>query len=88
MTENTSRSTGSGLLFSGGLDSTYSLFHNISEKPCLIMVLGTDVDNSSPAHQASVKETYARFAEKEGLKYHAVKTACSMTVSCTGTGRS
>ncbi len=74
LTEIHSKSTGSGLLFSGGLDSMYSLFRNLSAKPALVMILGTDVVNSGPAHQAYVKNTYARFAEEKGLSFRAVKT--------------
>jgi hypothetical protein len=75
LTDSPSKPAGSALLFSGGLDSTYSLFHNISARPGLVLVLGTDVDNSSPAHQDYVQKTYARFAEQEGLPFHAVRTS-------------
>ncbi len=74
LAENNDGSTGTGLLFSGGLDSTFSLFNNISDKPSLVMMFGTDLPNSVPKFQEYVKDKYLIFAEKEGVKIHFIKT--------------
>jgi len=63
------------LLFSGGLDSTYSLFQNLPLKPRLIMIFGTaDIPISNIAFQETLEEEYSDFAEREGLKLNFVRT--------------
>ena len=63
------------LLFSGGLDSTYSLFSNIALNPRLIMIFGTsDIPISNVAFQKTLKREYSAFAEREGLTLNFVRT--------------
>jgi len=64
------------LLFSGGVDSTYSLVTNMELKPRLLMTWGLE---GYPYPEMSeywdnVIATYTNFAEKKGLKYHIMKT--------------
>jgi len=72
--ENDYTSDETGLLFSGGLDSTYSLFSNIALNPRLIMLFGTDIPLSNIPFQDNVKTEYSNFAEREGLKINFVYT--------------
>ena len=63
------------LLFSGGLDSTYSLFNNIDLNPRLIMIFGVqDIPISNVMFQELVKKEYSNFAEREGLKINFIHT--------------
>jgi len=62
------------ILFSGGVDSTFSFFQNISDEPSLIMVLGTDLPNSNPKFQEYVKRKFIKFAKREGVNIHFIKT--------------
>ena len=63
------------LLFSGGLDATYSLFSNISLKPRLIMILGTsDIPISNAAFHETLEREYSAFADREGLHLNFVRT--------------
>jgi hypothetical protein len=64
------------LLFSGGVDSIYSLITNIDLKPRLIMIWGVE---GQPYPQYSeywkrVISTYWEFAGKLGVRFHLVKT--------------
>jgi hypothetical protein len=64
-------------LFSGGVDSTYSLIRNVSLKPRLIMffgVVGYQLDSSYKKHNRIVKKTYSDFARREGLDINFVET--------------
>jgi hypothetical protein len=68
-----------GLLFSGGVDSTYSLITNIEKKPQLITMWGID-DFPYPEHRKHWEKTisiYKEFAEKKALDYYIVKTNVS-----------
>jgi hypothetical protein len=62
------------LLFSGGLDSTYSLLKNISLNPRLIMIFGADIPISNVPFQELVKKEYSDFAEKEGVDINFIHT--------------
>ena len=63
------------LLFSGGLDSTYSLFSNISLNPTLIMIFGVqEIPISSVTFQEILKTEYSTFAKREGLKINFIHT--------------
>jgi hypothetical protein len=59
----------SALLFSGGLDSTYSWYTNRDENPWLVMLFGTrDIPSSNIELQDMIKAEYSTFARREGLK--------------------
>lgn len=75
LVDNKYASDNTALLFSGGLDSAYSLFSNMNLKPILIMILGTfDIPISNVSfHDALVRE-YSDFAKQEGLNLHFVRT--------------
>ena len=63
------------LLFSGGLDSTYSLFSNIALKPRLIMILDTsDIPISNVPFQETLQKEYSALAEREGLTLNFIRT--------------
>ena len=65
-----------GILFSGGVDSTYSLYKNIHLNPKLIMLWGID-DFSYPEkseYWTKVISIYKNWANKHNLEYHIVKT--------------
>jgi hypothetical protein len=77
LVENKTQSQGTALLFSGGVDSTYSLIRNISLKPRLILfegVVGYQVDPSYKKHNQLVRKTYSDFAKREGLDINFVET--------------
>jgi len=68
-------SDNTALLFSGGLDATYSLFSNMNLKPILIMILGTvDIPISNLSFQNTLVREYSDFAKREGLDLHSVRT--------------
>jgi hypothetical protein len=80
LVENNARSQGTALLFSGGVDSTYSLIRNVSLKPRLIMffgVVGYQLDSLYKKHNRIVKKTYSDFARREGLVINFVETNTS-----------
>ena len=63
------------LLFSGGIDSTYSLFSNVAVKPRLIMIFGVmDIPISNVKLQERIKTEYSNFAEREGLNLNFIHT--------------
>jgi hypothetical protein len=63
------------LVFSGGLDSTYSLFSHLDARPILIMILGTvDIPLSNVAFQRMLEREYSDFAEREGLVLSFIRT--------------
>jgi hypothetical protein len=77
LVENKIRAQGTAMLFSGGVDSTYSLIRNVSLKPKLVMffgVVGYQLDLSYKEHNQIVKKTYSDFAEREGLDISFVET--------------
>lgn len=77
LVENTTGEEGTALFFSGGLDSTYSLYKNIEKKPWLLMVLGFDVWRTNSLNEkiwAEWRDVYTRFAKQEGLKISFIRT--------------
>jgi hypothetical protein len=65
-----------GLLFSGGVDSIYSMITNLDRHPRLIMIWGVE---GHPYPQYSdywtkTISTYSEFARRTGIKFHIVKT--------------
>jgi hypothetical protein len=77
LVENKTTSEGTALLFSGGVDSTYSLIRNMSLRPRLIMfegVLGYQLDPLYEKHNQLVRKTYSDFARREGLDVNFVQT--------------
>ena len=74
---NKSDADGLALFFSGGLDSTYSLYRLRDKSPRLIMIGGFDVYMDKPRDEAiwkKWKKTYGEFAEREGLKLNFIRT--------------
>ena len=74
------------LLFSGGVDSTYSLISNIDKKPRLLMFWGVD-NFSYPENRRQwehIYSTYQNQAERLGLEINLVKTNISQILD---TGR-
>lgn len=85
LVENNYTPDGTALLFSGGLDSTYSLFTNLSRNPRLVMLFGTsDIPVSNAAFQEFIQAEYVDFAEQEKLRIHFIRTNMLQTLS---TGR-
>jgi len=65
-----------GLLFSGGVDSTYSMISNIQSKPRLIMHWGVD-RRPYPIYKeywSRVNDTYNKLADKYDLHLNLIKT--------------
>lgn len=62
------------LLFSGGVDSTYSLIKNTHRKPQLIMIGGLEGSAPYLAFWKKVKKTYSKFAEQQGLTFHFIES--------------
>jgi hypothetical protein len=62
------------LLFSGGLDATYSLYKNIANKPQMVMIFGTDIPISNVKYQELVNEEYSGLARREGLTINFIRT--------------
>jgi len=72
--EDSARST--GLLFSGGIDSTYSMITHFHEKPRLVMHWGIE-GPPYPIYREyweMVYNTYKTYAEKNDLSYNLTKT--------------
>jgi hypothetical protein len=77
LVENQTQSQGTALLFSGGVDSTYSLVRNVGLKPRLVMffgVVGYQLDPSFEKHNQLVKKTYSDFARREGFDISFIDT--------------
>jgi hypothetical protein len=65
-----------GLLFSGGIDSVYSLFSNLQLKPKLIMHWGVE-RTPYPIYSEyweMVNSIYKAFADKHSIQFHLTKT--------------
>jgi hypothetical protein len=72
-----------GLLFSGGIDSYYSLINNIDHNPKLIMIWGVD-DFPYPEraeHWEKTIETYREYAERKNLELFILKTNISQIIN-------
>jgi hypothetical protein len=68
-----------GLLFSGGVDSFYSLINNLQKKPKLIILWGSD-NFPYPEHSDHWEKTisiYQDFAERKKLELNVLKTNIS-----------
>lgn len=76
LVENRTQSQGIAMLFTGGVDSTYSLIRNISLKPRLLMfqgILSHQLDPHFKKYNQIVKKTYSDFAKREGLDINFVE---------------
>ena len=62
------------LLFSGGVDSTYSLAFNYDLTPELIMIFGADMALSNLEEIEKVKRWYSNFAYENDLDIHFITT--------------
>lgn len=65
-----------GLLFSGGVDSAYSLVNNLSLKPKLVMIWGVD-GYAYPKYSSyweKVISTYSEFSQNYGLEFYTIKS--------------
>jgi hypothetical protein len=72
-----------GLLFSGGMDSYYSLVNNIHHNPQLIMIWGVD-DFPYPQradHWEKTIEIYREYAERKNLELHILRTNISQILN-------
>lgn len=72
-----------GLLFSGGADSMYSLLTNMKQNPRLLMLWGTD-NFPYPEHSEHWEKTiaiYQEFAERKKLDLHIIKTNISQILN-------
>jgi len=70
------------LLFSGGVDSTYSMIRNLEQKPRLIMLWGVD-DFPYPENSEQwnhIYEVYKKRAYRLGLNINLVKTNISQII--------
>jgi len=77
LVENQTRSKNTAILFTGGIDSTYSLIDNIAFKPRLIMYSGIQHYQLYPSYKLReqfVKERYSKFAKQQGLDINFIKT--------------
>jgi len=79
LVENKVNAHGSGLLFSGGVDSMYSLISNLENKPSLIMIWGIDthVYPDHADHWNELNSIYSLMAKRMGLDFSMVKTNVS-----------
>lgn len=77
LVENHNQSKETALLFTGGIDSTYSMIDNIALKPRLIMYSGIQhyqLYQTYAKREQFVKETYSAFAKRQGLNFNFIKT--------------
>jgi hypothetical protein len=75
LVSNTYSSDKTALLFSGGLDSAYSLFSNMTLKPILVMIFGAaDVPISNVSFQGTLEREYSDFSERDGLVIDFIRT--------------
>lgn len=77
LVENQTQSKETALLFTGGIDSTYSMIDNIHLKPRLIMFSGIQhyqLFSSYDERERFVKETYSAFAKRQGFDINFIKT--------------
>jgi len=79
--ENPERRT--GVLFSGGADSFYSLINNIQHNPRLITIWGSDdfPYPESSDHWEKAISTYQKYAKKKNLELHILKTNISQILN-------
>lgn len=75
LTESADSPDNTALLFSGGLDSIYSLYSNMTLKPRLIMIFGTrDIPISHVGFQERIRAEYTDFAKRENVDINFVRT--------------
>jgi hypothetical protein len=81
--ENKVEAEGTGLLFSGGVDSTYSLISNWSKKPHLLMVWGIDMHPypEYAEHWNQLDSIYTEFAKRNDLEFNMIKTNISQILN-------
>ncbi len=65
---------GLALLYSGGLDATFSFFANRERRPRLIQMLGTDISVSNTEYMRLAEKETAVFAAKHGVEVSFVRT--------------
>jgi hypothetical protein len=80
LVENRVDAQGTALLFSGGVDSTYSLLTNLNKKPSLVMVWGIDmhVYPKYANHWNELRSLYTLLADNLGFDFSMVKTNACM----------
>jgi hypothetical protein len=75
LVENNDAPEGTALLFSGGVDSTYSLYRNRHLNPRLVMIYGLwDIPTSNREYIEMIREEYAEFTKREGFRLNIVHT--------------
>jgi len=75
LVKNENISDGTALLFSGGVDSTYSLFSKMELNPRLIMIFGVpDVPITNVNFQDLLNMKYSAFAKREGVNLNFIRT--------------
>ncbi|MFP3950816.1 MAG: hypothetical protein ACLFVP_01525 [Candidatus Bathyarchaeia archaeon] len=72
--DNSFGNSGTGQLFSGGVDSMSLYIENKGLKPTLFSIIGGVIPIENHAFIESYKRTYSRFAEAEGVDIHFVET--------------
>ena len=80
LVENKTNSQETAMLFSGGIDSTYTLIKNINLKPRLIMFhgfLSFHLDPTFKQYGEMLKKTYSDFAKQEGLSINFIDSNTS-----------
>ena len=86
LVENKTQSQATAMLFSGGLDATYSLIKNINLKPRLIMFngfLSFHLDPTYKKYGQMLKKTYSDFAKREGFSINFVDANTSYILNKT-----
>jgi len=62
------------LLFSGGIDSTFSYYRNKHKRPNLIMIWGADIPLTEEQYWKKVKKKYEEWAYEENIKINFIKS--------------
>ena len=65
---------GTAMLYSGGMDATYSFFANRESRPRLIQIFGTEFPLSSKKYLALLRTLSSEFAERHDVPISYVKT--------------
>jgi len=75
LVKNENINDGTALLFSGGVDSTYSLFSKMELDPRLIMIFGVpDIPITNIKFQDLLNKKYSTFAKREGVNINFIRT--------------
>jgi hypothetical protein len=72
--KNTAKNQRTGILFSGGIDSTTSYFRHKHKNPILIMIWGVDIPLTEKKFWFKVKSTYKKVMIREKTEIRFVKT--------------